>query len=404
MADDEIPRPPATGALRIGWATPWNHRSAIAQSACEVAFELNRRGHAVTVLRSEVGEALALPPRPVPGPIFDLADCTPYDLRENFDVVVAHIGDHYNFHGAIPQRLGDTKVVGIFHDAFIVNLANGWLDGDDVAIRALLRQTYGEDTLPAGEPFWLDVVDASRRRPMVEWLARRMAGAVAHAEHYAPRLRDACPGPVAVIPLAFTTPDLPPAPPRDDRVMVGVIGTPNPNKRVDQLIMAIAASPVLRQRCRIRIIGEATAAARDHLGGLAEAVGVTTPQFTGWVTDDDLRWQLRDVDVVSCLRNPVLEGASASLILAQCSGRPTLVSDHGCYAEVPPDTVLSCAPDHEARDVIAHLERLAADPSAASETGRRAREFARRRHTPAAYVDKLLPLLADVAARQGQAR
>ena len=387
-------------ALNIGYAAPWNMRSAIAQSASEVAFELARRGHLVTVLRTEVGDALALPVRPAPGPIHHLNDYPPRELQDRFDVVVAHIGDHYGFHGALPERLRDTVMLGIFHDAWLADLAIGAVKGDEAAIRALLRETYGSDTWPAGTPFFLDMAEAVRQRPLIEWFARRTSAAVAHAEHYAQRLRDSCLGSVTVIPLAFTVPGLPPAPAPWDHLTIGVVGVPNTNKRIDQLLMAIAASPILRSRCRVRIVGEASDEDRRKLTWLATSAGVEPPEFTGWATDRELRWHLRDVDVMSCLRNPVLEGASASLIVAQLAGRPTLVTRHGCYAEAPADTVLACSPEHEALDAMRHLERVIDDPALRSDIGNRARAFAASRHNPAAYVDRLEPLLYDLVARR----
>ena len=52
---------PVMMRARIGWATPWNMQSAIAQSASEVATELTKRGHTVTVLRTETGAWWDLP-------------------------------------------------------------------------------------------------------------------------------------------------------------------------------------------------------------------------------------------------------------------------------------------------------------------------------------------------------
>src|SRR4051794_5336804 len=114
--------------LRIGWASPWSERSAIAQSASAVATELVARGHQLTVLRTEVGKWLSLPALPAPGAIHCLRDCTAQDLEQSFDVLVGHIGDHSGFHGALPSRLAEADFVGIFHDAFLANLAVGCID------------------------------------------------------------------------------------------------------------------------------------------------------------------------------------------------------------------------------------------------------------------------------------
>ena len=160
---------------------------------------------------------------------------------------------------------------------------------------------------------------------MLEWLAPHTVAAVAHADHYAARLRAACPGPVEVIPLAMEFRDLPPPPPPWSRMTVAVIGHANPNKRIDQVILAVAASPMLRRCCRIRVIGSATEEARERLSAYARTLEIQPPEFTGWVSDEELRWQLRDVDVICCLRYPVLEGG-----LGVPDPRPCLRPAHPC--------------------------------------------------------------------------
>jgi glycosyltransferase involved in cell wall biosynthesis len=388
--------------LRIGWATPWNVNSAIAQAAAEVAAELARHGHAITVLRTETGDSLSLPPRPSPWPVHALADIPSDHIRHAFDVVVAQVGDNYGYHGALIPRWRELGVVGIFHDAFLANLAAVWayLPGGagEQALRFAVREAYGEDGWRVDEPFITaaTMLEVARRRPMLEWLAPHTVAAVAHADHYAARLRAACPGPVEVIPLAMEFRDLPPPPLRWNRMTVAVIGHANSNKRIDQVILAVAASPMLRRCCRIRVIGGTTEEARERLSNYACTLEIQPPEFTGWISDEDLRWQLRDVDVICCLRYPVLEGASASLILALAAGRPTLVSNHGCYAEVPDNAVLACRPGAEALDVMRHLERLMADPAAGIAMGLRAQAVATRRHSPAAYAASLLPMLREV--------
>jgi glycosyltransferase involved in cell wall biosynthesis len=191
----------------------------------------------------------------------------------------------------------------------------------------------------------------------------------------------------------MTFPDLPPPPVPWSRTTIAVIGHLNPNKRIDQVILAIGSSPFLRRRCRLRLIGDATEAARQQLVSLASIADIAPLEITGWVSDDELRSQLRDVDVISCLRNPVLEGASASLILGMVSGRPTLVSDQSFYADVPDNCVLKCTPGAEALDVMRHLERLVASPDEALAMGQRARSFALKRFSPASYAKSLIALL-----------
>jgi len=318
--------------------------------------------------------------------------------------VVAHIGDDYGQHGALIPRLRDLDAVGIFHDAFLAGLAWSWayLPGGagEEALRSAVRDTYGEESWHLNEPFLTaeTMQEVAGRRPMLEWLAPQTIAAVAHADHYVGRLQNSCPGPVKKIPLAMTFLDLPSAPPRWSRMTIAVIGHANPNKRIDQLILAVAASPMLRQCCRIRVIGYATDEDRNGLTAHARALEIPPPEFTGSVSEEELRWQLRDIDVICCLRYPVLEGASASLLLALSSGRPTLVSNHGCYAELPEGIVMACTPGAEALDVMRHLESLVAEPGAGVAMGLRAQAAVTRFFSPAVYVTSLLPLFYDVIA------
>jgi glycosyltransferase involved in cell wall biosynthesis len=129
---------------------------------------------------------------------------------------------------------------------------------------------------------------------------------------------------------------------------------------------------------------------RAALVALARSLGVPEPEFTGWVDDADLSRHLAAVDAICCLRNPVLEGASASLILAMRTGRPVLVSDHGPYAEIPDGLVLKCRPGREATDVRLHLEALLADPAPARAMAERARAYAEATFTAGAYAPRLL--------------
>jgi glycosyltransferase involved in cell wall biosynthesis len=258
---------------------------------------------------------------------------------------------------------------------------------------------YGPAEGAAAGPLLLPLEEMAARRPMLEWFAAFASGAVVHANHYAERVRSACPGPVEVVPLAYEGIALPPPAPIDGGrgVVVATIGHVNTNKRAADVLRAMAASEPMRERVRYRLIGPVEPEERAALLGLARSLGVPEPEFTGWVEDADMPRRLADVDAISCLRNPVLEGASASLILAMRSGRPVLVSDHGPYADVPDGLVLKCRPGFEATDMRLHLESLLADPAPARAMAGRARAYAEETFTAKGYTDRLLPHLDRVA-------
>lgn len=384
-----------TERRRIAWAGPWNARSAIAASSALVVDELTARGHEVVVFRTETGEWLDMPPRPAPGHVMPLGEAPLDVLARDYDAFIVNLGDHYGHHGAAIPCLLRLPGVVVFHDAYLANLFNGWIvaGGGDAVVGPVLPAVYGAAESADAASFLLPLEEMAARRPMLEWFAALCAGAAAHAEHYAERIRSVCSGPVEVIPLAFEGTALPPPRETGPEIVVATLGHLNPNKRVADMLRAMAASAPMRERVRYRLIGPVEPAERAALLDLARSLGVPEPEFTGWVEDADLPDLMADVDAICCLRNPVLEGASASLVVAMRSGRPVLVSDHGPYAEVPDGLVLKCRPGHEATDVRLHLEALLADPAPARAMAARARAYAEATFTARNYADRLLALV-----------
>jgi len=383
--------------LQIAWLGPWNTRSAIATFGTVVIRELVARGHVVDIFRSETGSAASLSGFFAPGAVYQLAESTPSALHRSYDVVLANIGDNFEFHGAILPFLQEVPAILILHDLFLANLAAGWatsLADGEATLRKIVKETYGKDALPDGMPYWIDLASMVEQRPMVEYLASFGYGAVVHAHHYEARVRSACPGPVIALPVVALTPsDVAPPRPIRDTLTILTVGHVNRNKQPSQVIAAVASSPTLRRSCQYRMVGPIEDSVKRELLDLAAHLGVMPPEFTGWASDDDLRRYVSEADVIACLRNPVLEGASGSAILSLMSGRPTLVSNHGCYAEIPDGFVLKCAPGAEAEDVATHLEWILKYPLMAAEMGRRAARYAQETHSPVQYVDGLLRLV-----------
>ncbi len=84
----------------------------------------------------------------------------------------------------------------------------------------------------------------------------------------------------------------------------------------------------------------------------------------GEVNDPTLQAFLRDADVISCLRWPALEGASASTIEGMLAGKPVIVTDVGFYQTLPGSCVLKVRSEADrAEDLAAHLINLEQDRS-----------------------------------------
>lgn len=361
-------------SYRIAWAGPWHERSAIAAFGSDVLSVLAGWGHRVEVFRTETGTSAELPPLPAPGPVHPAGVLTHDLLAGHHDAVFVNFGDNFPYHGAALSLIEPIPAIAILHDADMANFSNGWRAHDPAAPAAQVS--------------------------MVEFVAARSIAAVVHAQHYRAVVEAACLGPVVAMPLAMTFADLCnglPAPPGGRKFVVATIGHVNPNKRADQVIRAMGASPRLRERARYILIGPIEEWQLESLTALARRVGAPMPEFTGWVPDRTLRELLTGVDAICCLRDPLTEGGSASLILALRSGRPTVVSDQGTYAEVPDDVVLKCPPGREAAHVVHHLETLMDWPERALALGERARRFAEATYAPEPYAHGLLALAEHAA-------
>jgi glycosyltransferase involved in cell wall biosynthesis len=388
-------------SLRIAWLGPWNSHSTIAHFGALVTGELRAREHAVDIYRTETGKARSLPQLPAPAGLGWLTETTARELHRRHDVLLANLGNNFGYHGALLPEIAGLGAVLILHDFFLGHLALEWSEvvpGIEPVLRRMMETAYGPDACSMGEPFWIGEAPMARRRPMLEPFAAAGIAAIVHARHYEERTRAACAGPVACLPLAYDCRPAPPPGAIEEPPTLVTIGHLNPNRRVDEIIRALARSPRLR-RCRLRIVGPCLESDRRGLLALAERLGVVPPWFTGWVEETELLRHRDEADILFCLRSPVLEGASGSVIMAMLSARPTLVSDHGCYAEIPDDCVYKCRAGQEAADIARHLNAILDDPDTARQVGLRAAAYARRQHDPAAYVDGLLPLIdAAIAA------
>ncbi len=391
-------------SLRIAWATPWNERSSIAKDfSAGIVRELMERGHEVRILRTETGDAKRFPAIGLPVQVDFWDSVNAYALGDTSDVVAVNFGDYYPFHGAVLPEFAGAGVVGIFHDFFLSGLISEWAKEGrftESFLPQLIETTYGAEEWQRNKSFWLDTESMAKRRPLTEWLAGNVIACVAHARHYVGRLEGECPGPVKEIPLCELYDHLPPVQGRPDGQMtIATIGHQNRNKLADRVIAVIGKDGRLRKTYRYKLIGPIDKVYKAELERLASGYGVSL-ECTGWVSDEDLRRHLAGVHVMACLRNPVLEGASGSLLLALQSGRPTLVSDHGVYAEIPDDMVFACTPGDEERDVREHLGHIMDDYTGSIGTGARAQAFSRAFHAPKRYVDELIPFLHEaISAR-----
>lgn len=396
--------PPSHGR-RIAWASPLSAASSIGRDGVRVAEALAARGAQVELIATDYEWSADTPRQVTSLPITHHAAVDLPRLALDFDHVVVNVGDHFGNHAGAFPLLDSAPCLLVVHDFYLANLFNGWLwwNGSPPHLREeVVTAVYGPEALARarlqarGE---LDLADEAAHLPMTEWVARRAAGCLAHSGFYTPRLLASCPGPVAVAGLPVASRGVPPLPERvgGGRLTWLTVGVVNPNKCVDRMIEALSASAELRTRVTYRVVGPVTDAERARLEARAAEAGFDGLRLEGAATEAQLKAALEASDVIACLRRPVLEGASGSVVEAMLAGRPTIVADAGCYADLPDDAVVKVGADAPVPELTAALERLAADEPGRRALGARARAAAESRHSLEGYLAVLEPLMDAVA-------
>jgi glycosyltransferase involved in cell wall biosynthesis len=381
--------------MRICWVSPFNAKSAIARFSLGVVRELQKRGHSVTCVGSEVGTSAELPP--LDPTLTVIAWDSPFikTILDGADIIFVNVGNHFEFHGGMLPIIESHRCIGIFHDWYLFNFFQAWCGTQDYgAFRQAINETYGSETeakLPS------EIVEATFdfavQHPMTEWISKRLVGAVVHANFYKSRVENRCLGPVTKIPLAY-----PFAPKRcmsevprtGRRLNLVTIGWVNPNKRVDTVIEALATSPALKENVTYTVAGPLTEGAREHLERVAKQFSFSGLRLLGEVSAEKLEECLSEADGVLCLRWPALEGASASAIEAMQSGKPVIVTDTAFYSELPDHLVYKVSPVKEREGIVAAVEKILNDPDGSRSMGSQAADWAATVFSNEAYVDRLI--------------
>lgn len=395
--------------MRIAWFTPFSPRSAIGHYSEAIVAELARSHHVVLFVPADEGVEA---PRPTPHPLVTIPDLPTDEILASlagFDAVVYNMGNFPRYHLTVFETALRVPGVVVLHDLVMRDFFLAYsceLVGRPELFPALLEYAHGPEAAAHGREVLTGRVielDDPRRLsyPLFRPTLRGALGAVVHSDFARRRVAET--GlPVAKLDFPLFGPARELAhvarPPRPAGGPVNVLtfGVVAPNKLIHATIEAIGRSTLLRQRVRFEVIGggEKRYAARlDELVRAHRLEGVVT--LIGWQPDERLKAALADADVVVNLRNPHTGESSASLLDALVSGVPTVVWDHGFYAEFPDDVVVKVKDE---TDLQPALERLVGNPELRTRMGAAARKHAVKRFDTAAYCAGLVAFLEQTFA------
>ncbi len=412
---------PSTAGLRVAWFSPMPpSRSGIAAYSDELIPRLRHRGVDLDVY--------AEPPSGIPPSGTTARDFVWAARRRPYDLTVFHLGNaacHDYMWGYLFRYPGlvvlhDAQV----HQARAQSLLKRWRPRRDDYLAEFAANH------PAAPPdIGLLVAEGLGGSVFAHWphirlVLRAARLAAVHSAALAEQLSADYEVPVATVPMGVAdplavertvTPDelrgrygLP-----SDAVVVGAFGGVTPEKRLPQLLEAMAALAKEQPRLHLLVVGapvahyDVMADAASH--GLAERVRVT-----GFVPDAELPAHLTLADICACLRWPTNGETSASWLRAIAAGRPTIITELSHQPELPvvdPRTWQPLGPSGQASVALAvpvlderhglmsAIDALAKSPARRAKLGAAARQYWQAHHTLDAMADGYATLLTRATQR-----
>jgi glycosyltransferase involved in cell wall biosynthesis len=185
------------------------------------------------------------------------------------------------------------------------------------------------------------------RYPLYEEGIVNSLGVVTHSRQQAIDVRKGWLGPVTSLHLPCYRDVLSKAsgvrrPVGEGRLRLLTMGHINPNKQVHRVIQMLVSDPELASKVEYRVAGPdgGFIAYRDTLRRLVNSSnGHLDVKILGWLPDDELEREMESADIFVNLRDPNIEGGSASLMKQLAFARPVLCFDTGCFAEMPEGSV-----------------------------------------------------------------
>ena len=299
-------------------------------------------------------------------------------ILEESDVIIYQLGDNWNFSAGVLAWINIHPGVLCLHDYDLSNV----LEQSRINNIKML-----EDNKPmvGGRP---------NSQVVVEEPARFALGVFTHSAWGIAPVVEACPGPVWIFPLCHPKPllgpeggNVEPLKYHNAKLRILTFGHINPNKKVDQIMEAIGLNAEIGKNVSYRVVGPIESALLLKYLQRAAELGIDVA-FLGEVSDEDLDRELQTADVVVALRWPPLEAGSASVIEALWNGKPTIVTDAGCYRDLPDDVVIKISPDNT-NQLGTALVSLLNSPDIRTKMGLRAQAYARLEFSPEIYAGRV---------------
>lgn len=386
--------------MKLAWYTPYSKYSAIGAFSREVITALQANGHQVTAIRcekpnSQVSKTEAV--RVCPLENAHSFDSQAEEYLAGFDLVIYNLGNHFANHYYAIEHQRRVPGITILHDYMLHHLLYEWCNEDPSRNYCkVIADEAGNNALADYQAAGLKDIQkewymsAATKHPVLKFAAANTLGVVTHADFYQESTARLLHCPVTTIPLAYPQSierDFPAPTVSASKLQLLTIGDVNLNKRCESIIQALGKHPWLASKWQYRIAGGVSKSHAEHLKQVAKAGAVQVDlELLGSIDDKTLAREMKNSNAIACLRFPIIEGASASIVSSLASGRPTLVSCGGCYDEIPDSMVMRVPVETETESIQCHLEFITKNYAKSVESAEKAKEWVANRHSGDCYA------------------
>ncbi len=340
-----------------------------------------------------------------------------------YDFVVYNMGNSCDYHAEIFEHYLRLPGVVVMHDlamsGFFETYARERLSRPEWYM-ALMAYVYGREgeklasrTLVSGRSRAQEVTLAERF-PLFEPCLWNATGLMLHSRSAAARVSghygDLVPTKTSELPyfdysrdyserpwLGRPELDLP-----ADKVVILASGWMDTPKRVARLLEIWGSDTEVRERSVVVIAGRGSAEYMARLHEIARDLdGLDRVRFVEGPTDHLLHSYMNASDLISVMRLPCTETASASLVESIHFGKPVLLTDTGPYAELPGDVFAKVDPLDEEASIRCELRRMVLDVGYREALKKQMERYRGEHHDPAAYCGAVMDLLRASADAAG---
>lgn len=338
------------------------------------------------------------------------AETMPPEELNRAALSVYHLGNNPLFHGSIWQLSLRHPGLVVLHDIRLHHFFDGlyrvrWRDLN--AYQAVMKKYYGEqgrlDAIDCFKQEARNIDWMAERYPLTELATENALGVLVHTRDAFEQLKRVGARPLAYAPLPYGAG---PRPARLHDAQEGgrgagqgppfrliVFGYLGRNRRLESLLRALAEFP-RRDHFRLDIYGELLDDNR-HLRASVRAQGLKgLVRVHGFVTEEELERALASAHLAVNLRYPTMGEASGSQLRIWSHALPSLVTQVGWYAGLPPSAVAHVRPSQEIQDIKAHLSGFLASPESFARMGERGRALLEEEHAPDAYAQAIMDFAA----------